>query len=153
MISGLKNFSVPDIIKLSLPTCVGLPEYAAALKVHMKNDGIHFKASGYVCIAAGLSAHMGTLKPYNSGKKTAAVLPISGARSSRKQTFYWRGFVSPVGVGRPFNHKAAYLQNHPTPSAGRGGGGGKWKVNSCEKSTHKQAHFRTPYGGPRGRKR
>jgi len=101
---GLKNFSVPDIIKLSLPACVGLPEYAAALKVHMKDDGVHFKASGHTCIAAGISAHLSTLKPYNSGKKTAAVLPLSGVKNSRKQSFYWRGFVSPVGVGRPFNH-------------------------------------------------
>jgi hypothetical protein len=28
---GLKNFSVPDVIKLTIPAYIGIPEYAAAL--------------------------------------------------------------------------------------------------------------------------
>jgi hypothetical protein len=44
---GLKNFLVPDNIKLSMAGCVGIPEYAAALKANMKKDGIHFTESGH----------------------------------------------------------------------------------------------------------
>jgi hypothetical protein len=29
---GVKNFYVPDMVKLSMPACIGIPEYAAALK-------------------------------------------------------------------------------------------------------------------------
>jgi hypothetical protein len=131
---GLKKFSVPDIIKLSMAPCVGIPEYAAALKADMKKDGIHFTESGHSCIAYGLSAHLHSLKPCTSEKISAAVFPISGAKSSRKQSFYWRGFVSPVGAGRLLNHKAAYLQCHSNPTAARGSGGGKWVDNTSSAS-------------------
>jgi hypothetical protein len=136
---GLKKFSGPDIIKLSMALCVGKPEYAVALKADMKKDGIHFTESGHSCIAYGLSAHFCSLKPCTSEKISAAVFPISGAQSSRKPSFYWRGFVSPVGAGRLFNHKAAYLQCHCNPTAARGSGGGKW-VDSISNTSSASNH-------------
>jgi hypothetical protein len=56
--AGIKNFSLPDIVKLSMPACTGIPEYAAALKDLMASDGVHFTDSGYKCQASGFSAHL-----------------------------------------------------------------------------------------------
>jgi len=58
---GVKNFSVPDVVKLTMPACIGIPEYAAALKSLMKQDGVHFTESGYSCLANGLSTHINTV--------------------------------------------------------------------------------------------
>ncbi len=121
---GAKNFSVPDVIKMSMPACTGLSEYAAALKSYMQIDGVHFTSTGYACLATGISTHIKSIKVEKPGNVSAAVINISGAKRSGKRSFYWRGFVSPVGTGRPTNHKAAYLQSHTNPMAGRGGGGG-----------------------------
>jgi hypothetical protein len=43
---GIKDFSIPDILKLSMPACAGIPEYAEALKTLMKKDGVHFTDCG-----------------------------------------------------------------------------------------------------------
>ncbi len=43
---GIKNFSVLDIVKLSMPACTGIPEYAAALKDLMSKDGVHSRRLG-----------------------------------------------------------------------------------------------------------
>jgi hypothetical protein len=146
---GVKNFSVPDIIKLTMPACTGIPEYAAALKSLMKTDGVHFTDSGYSCIALGLTAHIKTVKSEKTEKISAAVSHVSGTKRSGKQTYYWRGFVSPIGIGRPANHKAAYLMSHTNPTAARGGsGGGGGKMRSAYPS-----HSFTPYrGGKNGKK-
>jgi hypothetical protein len=146
---GIKNFSVPDIVKLSMPACTGIPEYAAALKDLMGKDGVHFTEAGYKCLASGLSSHVNTVLKTN----TASVPTISGssagtrARGS-KQSFYWRGFVSPVGTCRPKNHQQAYLQSHSGPNfiAGRRSTGPIRAVPASEKSA-KFAHGRTPYRG------
>jgi hypothetical protein len=65
---GAKNFSVPDVVKLTMPACTGIPEYAAALKSLMKPDGVHFTESGYSCIAAGLTVHINSVKNEKSEK-------------------------------------------------------------------------------------
>ena len=103
----------------------------------------------YECIAAGLTTHIKNIKAATCEQKTASVFNISGAKLSGKHSFYWRGFVSPVGTGRPQNHKAAYLQSHTNPYATRGGGGGKVR-SACHslKSFHT-----TPYRGGRERKK
>jgi hypothetical protein len=46
--------------------------------------------------------------------------PFSFVPDNGKQTYYWRGFASPVGVCRPRNHNKAYKLTHPSR------GGGKW---------------------------
>jgi hypothetical protein len=145
---GLKNFSVPDIIKLSLPACVGLPEYAAALKVLMKDDGIHFKASRHICIAAEWSAHLSTLKPYNSGKKSAAVFPISGVKSSRKQSFYWRGFVSRRWTTFQSQGGISAKPSHPKCRKRRGGVNGR--SIPVRKTPTSRLTTEPPMGSPEG---
>jgi hypothetical protein len=152
---GVKDFTVPDMLKLSMPACAGISEYAQALKTHMKKDGVHFTASGYSCLASGLSRHLHTLTPTGTGKIAVPSLNVSGAKKNRKQSFYWRGFVSPVGAERPFNHRAAYLQSHSKTGPPRGAGGGKWRGStSCPAGppmnlSYKNVHGRTPYT-PRG---
>jgi hypothetical protein len=109
----------------------------------MKTDGIHFTDSGYSCIALGLTAHIKTVKNVKSEKISAAVSNFSGTKRSGKQSYYWRGFVSPIGIGRPANHKAAYLQSHTNLTATRGGvGGGGGKMRSAH-----IPHSFTPYRG------
>jgi hypothetical protein len=146
---GAKKFSVPDVVKLAMPACIGIPEYAAALKSLMKPDGVHFTDSGYSCIANGLATHIHTVQNEKPQTCPAAVPNVSGPRRAGKQSYYWRGFVSPVGVGRPTNHKAAYLQSHTNPTATRGGGGeGGGKMRSAHIS-----HGYAPYrGGKNGKK-
>jgi hypothetical protein len=145
---GVKNFSVPDMVKLSMPACIGIPEYAAALKDLMSNDGVHFTEAGYKCLAAGFSSHVNDL----SKKKSASVPIVSGSGSgtgskSGKQSFYWRGFVSPIGTSRPKNHHQAYLQSHSGPhSAGKRSTGPIRATQNSEKSA-KFTHGRTPYRG------
>ena len=157
---GVKDFTVPDMLKLSMPACAGISEYAQALKTHMKKDGVHFTASGYSCLASGLSRHLHTLTPTGSGKIAVPSLNVAGSKKNRKQSFYWRGFVSPVGAERPFNHRAAYLQSHSKTGPPRGAGGGKWRGStSCPAGppmnlSYKNVHGRTPYmprGGRGGR--
>jgi hypothetical protein len=143
---GKKDYSVPDLIKLSMPACTGLPEYAAALKTHMCSDGVHFTDSGYKCLASGLSNHINSIADNKAKNLSAVPINISGTRRAGKQSFYWRGFVSPVGTGKPTNHKAAYLQSHSKPAAGRGTAGGKWRNHG------ESIHHRTPYGGGKQKK-
>jgi hypothetical protein len=157
---GIKDFSIPDILKLSMPACAGIPEYAEALKTLMKKDGVHFTDSGYSCLASGLHNHLKTLKPSVQGKVAVASLAVSGTSGRKKQSFYWRGFVSPVGVGRPYNHRAAYLQSHSNPGSAKGVGGGKWRGSTSGASgasgshgTFPNLHSRTPYMGGRGGKK
>ncbi len=113
--------------------------------------------AGYSCLASGLHNHLKTLKPSVQGKVAVASLPVSGTRGRQKLSFYWRGFVSPVGVGRPHNHRAAYLQSHSNPSSAKGGGGGKWRGSTSGASgshgTFVNLHSRTPYMGGRGGKK
>jgi hypothetical protein len=132
-----------------MPAWIGIPEYAAALKFLMKPDGVHFTDSGYSCIANGLATHINTVQKGKPETCSAAVPNVSGLRRAGKQSYYWRGFVSPVGVGRPTNHKAAYLQSHTNPTATRGGGGGGGgKIRSAHIS-----HDYTLYRGGKKRKK
>jgi hypothetical protein len=70
-----------------MPACIGIPEYAAALKDLMSDDGVHFTEAGYKCLAAGFF-HVNDL----SKKKSASVPIVSGSGSgsgsrSGKQSF------------------------------------------------------------------
>jgi hypothetical protein len=72
--AGMKDFSVPDIVKLSMPACTGIPEYAAALKDLMSSDGVHFTESGYRCLASGFTTHLTEMLK----KKSASIPIVSG---------------------------------------------------------------------------
>jgi hypothetical protein len=55
-------------------------------------------------------------------KSVASSVPsLSAPVNPGKQcSYYWRGFLSPVGSERPKKLQTAYLQSHPS-------GGGKWR--------------------------
>jgi hypothetical protein len=119
---GIKDFSVPDMIKLMMPACTGIPEYLAALKHMSATDGVHFTEDGYRCIANAILTHAAhTTENAVTDQKSA---PFSFVTEGRKQTYYWRGFVSPVGVCRPRNRNLAYKLTHHSR------GGGKWGVGN-----------------------
>jgi hypothetical protein len=75
-------------------------------------------------------------------EKSVSAASIVSARpvGARQKTFYWCGFVSPVGSSRPASHAAAYLAAHP-------GGGGKWcdnPVNTGKNAIKKQGGRKAP---------
>jgi hypothetical protein len=53
---GVKNFSVPDTLKLMMPACAGISEMSLALKHFIKKDGVHFTEDGIKCLANGYLA-------------------------------------------------------------------------------------------------
>ncbi|MFO0005243.1 MAG: hypothetical protein ACK559_29370, partial [bacterium] len=59
-----------------------------------------------------------------SKKQCSAAISLSGTTagpsSEKPGSYYWRGFLSPVGSARPKNSNNAYLSTHS-------GAGGKWK--------------------------
>jgi hypothetical protein len=154
---GIKNYSMPDLLKLMMPACIGISEYALSLKHLFKDDGVHLNADGLRCLANALSSLIENQGGTSEKPRTVRPSNVSGPRP---RTFYWRGFVSPVGTCRPTNHNKAYMQSHsshggrnqaislpvkPPPSAG-----GKWPKDQKGKAFQ----FRAPYrGGPRGAKR
>jgi hypothetical protein len=149
---GIKNYSVPDILNLMMPACIGIAEYALSLKHLIKDDGVHLNEDGLRCLANALSRLIET-RTGNSEKPDTVRSPnVSG---TRQRTFYWRGFVSPVGTCRPSNHNKAYLQSHSS-HGGRNSAipqqkaGGKWPRDQKEKSFRHPAPYR---GGPKGAKR
>jgi hypothetical protein len=80
---------------------------------------------------------------------------LSAVSGTRQRTFYWRGFVSPVGTSSPTNHNKSYLQSHSS-HGGRNqaippqNAGGKWPKEAKGKSFRYPAPYR---GGPKGAKR
>ncbi len=126
---GAKKFSVPDVVKLTMPACIGIPEYAAALKSLMKQDGVHFTDSGYSCIANGLATHINIVQNEKPEKRSAPVPNVSGPRRAGKQSYYWRGFVSPVGVGRPESQGRVSPEPHQPDGHKRRGRWG-WRENT-----------------------
>jgi hypothetical protein len=52
---GIKNYTVPDILHLMMPACIGIAEYALSLKHLIKDDGVHLNEDGLRCLANALS--------------------------------------------------------------------------------------------------
>jgi len=114
---GKKKAWVPDFIGNLLPACNGIEEQAAGLKHVMAADGVHFTPHGYEKIADTV---VKVCKTHLEKLDSAASLVSAGPVRVKPKTYYWRGFVSPVGSLRPTAHAAAYKAAHP-------GGGGKWR--------------------------
>ncbi len=108
-------------------------EQAAGLKHVMAADGVHFTPHGYEKIADTV---VKVCKTHLEKLDTAASLVSAGPVNVKPKTFYWRGFVSPVGSLRPSAHASAYKAAHP-------GGGGKWRA----KPTNVGKNATTPSGG------
>jgi hypothetical protein len=98
---GLENFFVVDGIGALLGVLPGGNRGAPAeivreLTSYCATDGVHFKDTGYAnfaktVLAAAVGVQDGTLTKTNSGKNSVPG-KISGS------SFFWRGFVSPVGA-------------------------------------------------------
>ncbi len=112
---GAKTGWVPDLIGNLLPACNDISEQATGLRHIMAADGVHFTLQGYEKLADTLFK---CCKTHFDKSDPAASLVSASAGVRRNKTFYWRGFVSPVGSARPKQHSAAYLGAHV-------GGGGK----------------------------
>jgi hypothetical protein len=114
-----KDVWVPDLFGKMMPACNGPSEQAIGWKQIAAADGVHLVASGYEKMAAVVHSCVQTLLEKS---KDAAACSVSAARNPTKGSFYWRGFLSPIGSARPKNNHAAYMLTH---RGGGGGGGGK----------------------------
>ena len=115
---GRKNVWVPNVFGKMIPACNGIKEQAIGWKELAAADGVHLVETGYAKMAAVLKDCIGELL-----KRSQAPAPCSVSARAAKSTYYWRGFMSPVGSTRPKNSHAAYMQTH----RGGSGGGGKMR--------------------------
>ncbi len=121
---GLKRFWVPDLIGKLLPACNGLAEQATGLREIAAADGVHFTKHGYEKLAHTMVCWSKSLV-VNSYTAKNSVSDAGGSHGSHRggpKSFFWRGFVSPIGSERPRNHHAKFMLTHQGS-----GGGGKWK--------------------------
>ncbi len=112
---------VPDVVHKMLPACNNNAEIAVGLKHLVAADGVHFTSDGYEKMAVVLKTCIETQREKTTSAAVPSVSDAGGAQvpQLRTKTYYWRGFVSPVGSCRPSKHSLAYRMSHP--------GGGKWK--------------------------
>jgi hypothetical protein len=116
---GSKKFWVPDLVGKLLPACNGITEQAAGLREIFAADGVHFTKPGYEKLADTIWHCAKTLIEKSDSAKNS-VSAVRGSHGRGQKTFYWRGFMSPVGSERPQNSQAAYMLTHQ-------GSGGKWR--------------------------
>jgi hypothetical protein len=118
---NVSRFWVPDMVGKMLPACNGIAELSVGFREIAAADGVHFTESGYEKIADTIHTCSKNLLVKNSIPSvlslSAAAIPVN---PGKQKSYYWRGFISPVGSQRPKNPKTAYLQSHPS-------GGGKWR--------------------------
>jgi hypothetical protein len=132
-----------------MPACIGISEIALSLKHFIKKDGVHFNDDGMKCLANALSSHVVGLSSGASKQNSAGISVVSGGK---QRTYYWRGFVSPVGTCRPANHNKAYLQSHGShggrnPAKPPQNTGRKWP----KEPKGRMSYYQPPYrGGPQG---
>jgi hypothetical protein len=95
----------------------------------LAGDSVHLTGSGYGCVAKTVKAVFdglvtGTLKKSDTSPATN----VSGGsqhRLHRPQSFYWRGFESPVGCDRAANINCAMK---------RSGSGGKFRHHPYQRN-------------------
>ena len=118
--SRVSKVWVPDTLELLLPDIISLPEKCAALGCLFAKDGVHLTSEGYNLLGIGLKNVI--------MKKVSASVSVSehhrggcGQRGQQAQkSFYWKGFISPVGSLRPTNMSA--LHGNRVAVKGRHGG-------------------------------
>ena len=118
---GMVRMWVPDVVHKMLPACNNNSEIAVGLKHVVAADGVHFTSDGYEKMAVVLKNCIETQLEKTTSAAVPSVSDVGGAQvpQLRTKTYYWRGFVSPVGSCRPTKHSLTYRMSHP--------GGGKWK--------------------------
>jgi hypothetical protein len=88
-----------------------MTEQAIGWKEIVAADRVHLIETGYEKMATVVKNCDVELLNRNQVYASCSVLA-----TMTKNSFYWRGFLSPVGSIRPKNSHAAYMQTH------RGGG-------------------------------
>jgi hypothetical protein len=118
---GMVRMWVPDVVHKMLPACNNNTEIAVGLRHVVAADGVHFTSDGYEKMAAVLKTCIETQREKTTSAAVPSVSDAGGAQvpKLRTKSYYWRGFVSPIGSCRPNKHSLAYRMSHP--------GGGKWK--------------------------
>ncbi len=91
------NIWVPDIVGSMVPDSSTTLAVAISLKGMFAKDGVHLTREHYGKLA--------TLIQGLVESKIAASVSVSGgvADTRQQKTFFWKGFVSPVGSARPTN--------------------------------------------------
>ena len=110
---------VPDLFGKMILACNGLSEQAIGWKQIAAADGVHL-----VPYEKMASVVFSCVKNLLDKSKDTVASSVSAARNPTKGSFYWRGFLSPVGSARPKNNHAVYML---TNRGGGGGGGGKMR--------------------------
>jgi hypothetical protein len=101
---------VPDALSMLVPGCDDSATVAEGLSPISAADGVHLTRDGYVLMTQVVLSLI--------ENKVAPSICVSGGRAGgasgrQGKTFYWKGFVSPVGSSRPDN-MAAYHPNRVT---------------------------------------
>jgi hypothetical protein len=130
---GKKDIWVPDLVGKMLPACNGVSEQALGWKQIAAADGVHLIQSGYDKMAAAI-----TVCVENLLNKSALPAVTSVSATPAQKTYYWRGFVSPVGSARPKNKHTAYMNTHR-------GGGGKLRGHPVNVGQGRGNRFPPPY--------
>jgi hypothetical protein len=97
---------VPDLFSKIIPACNGPIEQANGWKQIAAADGVHLVAPRYEKLATIVHSCVKTLLEKSTD---AAACSVSVARNPTKGSYYWRGFLTPVGSARPKNNHAAYM--------------------------------------------
>jgi hypothetical protein len=86
-------------------------------------DGVHFTKHGYEKLAHTIVCCSKSLveKSYTAKNSVSDAGGSNGSHRGGPKSFFWRGFVSPIGSERPRNHHAKFMLTHQGS-----GGGGKW---------------------------
>jgi len=98
------NVFVPDFLSLMLPGCNTNAAVATALSDLTLQDGVHLTPLGYKKLAECIDRYV------QNKIALANVVSGPGATGEKPFSFYWRGFVSPVGAARP-DRRAAFHEN------------------------------------------
>jgi hypothetical protein len=130
---------VPDLFGKMIPACNGLSEQAIGWKQIAAAVGVHLVPEGYEKMASVMFSCVKTL--LDKSKDTVAS-SVSAVRKPTKGSYYWRGFLSPVGSARPKNNHAAYMLTH---RGGGGGGGGKMRGFPDNSGRGRGTRSRPPY--------
>jgi hypothetical protein len=114
---GVRNFWLLDGVASLLgfepkQNRPGPKECAASATRVMSNDNVHFNRYGYENLTQGVySAIRGVFNGTLTKSDKIATSAVSGS-CSKKPTFFWRGFVSPVGVPGPVSRNVPPNKAH-----------------------------------------
>jgi hypothetical protein len=166
---GVSKFFVLDGVggTLGVPAsenCGAAAEIIQELKNYCGSDGVHYTETGYANLTRTLISAINGIRSGTVTKSVVDKQGISGKRGGG--TFFWRGFISPVGHAsggadrsrgpdqqREGDDSASYACTHsPGPGSwqrgGRGRGGRIYSSHYDSLNSNQHAYFRR--GGRRG---